>query len=345
MIPIKVAGTYRPHRFVCSNSRVFTRVYLYRYTPAQGWDDPPAGYWPGQWLAYCTPHRDSVRSLPTGMYTFCVEYWHPNDEWQCYIKPDSEGVVPNDPMDTLIATPSIFYDALPDHPARCSEDMMACWGSTDPLMPPGIGPWQPGTQPTQTTQTTQTTGGAGQLPAVSATPVTGAVAATGGFPINAAYDTASFQIDIDPGQVAWMAFSGIDQLGDRGTGPRAEGEPDGILDILWTNIDDYLIVEVSKDGASSGAIVLNENDGSGRAIGNQAVIYGHYPSVWHVQSVDWSVEPAAGYYATAPETGELTQFIDDNGEGTYRFELTFMNVHTDRASHEVLQLLVGAADG
>ena len=97
------------------------------------------------------------------------------------------------------------------------------------------------------------------------------------------------------------------------------------------------------DGVRSGPIFLHDNDAYGTPIGNQAVVYGTHPSVWFVQSIDWSTDPPSSLTATGPETGELTSFIDREGAGTYRFEVTFVNKWTDRAAHGVLQFLVGSA--
>lgn len=146
MLPIKVEATYRPHRFVCSNTRKFSRIFLYRFTPAQGWDGQTIfpGIQPLQWISSCTITSDGIRTLPTGSYTWCVDYWHPNDGWQCYIREDHEGVVPNDPEDPKLATWTGIFDAVPDWPGRCDEDWRLCWGSNDISMPPGIGPWLPG---------------------------------------------------------------------------------------------------------------------------------------------------------------------------------------------------------
>jgi hypothetical protein len=339
MLPILSEDTYRPHRFICSNTRVFTRVFLYRYVPARGWDQgAPQGINPGMWLATCKPHEDGRRWLPTGSYAYCVDYWHQNTGWECYIREHTEGVSENDPTETLIATADILLDITLDHPGRCDENMMECWGSQAVTMPPGIGPWVP---PDDDGDGGGGSGGSAAPPSgIVATPASGIVEAAGGFPIGAAYDSSTVELFIDPDAVEWIALSEAAELVDKGTGARAADGPDGTPDVLRAFVDDYLIVQVSKDGVTSEPIVLEENDAMGTALGNQAIIYGYHPSVWYNASVDWGADPPAGIYATGPETGELTEFFDENGPGTYTFELTFVNVHTDRAGHPVVYLLV-----
>jgi hypothetical protein len=339
MLPILSEDTYRPHRFICSNTMRYTRVYLYRYTPARGWDQgPPGGIYPGLWLATCKPHDDGRRWLPTGSYAFCVDYWHENDGWQCYIREHTEGVSENDPTEMLVARADIMHLGSPDWPGRCDENMMACWGSQTDVMPPGIGPWVP---PDDDGGSGGSGGSSSPPSGIVATPASGSFDGHGGgIAIGAAYDSSSVELFIDPGAVEWIAISQAEQLEDRGTGARREDAPDGTPDILMAWIDDYMTVQVSKDGVTSELIVLDENDAMGAPIGNQAIVYGYHPSVWHIAGVDWAADPPYGIYATAPETGELTEFFDENGPGTYTFELSFVNVHTDRAGHGVVYLLV-----
>jgi len=62
-------------------------------------------------------------------------------------------------------------------------------------------------------------------------------------------------------------------------------------------------------------------------------VYGYYPSVWYVSSIDWSANPVLSYTTTGPETGDRTSFIDSKGAGTCTFEVTFINRWTDCVAH------------
>lgn len=170
--------------------------------------------------------------------------------------------------------------------------------------------------------------------------VIGPMEPAGGYEINAPYDGATFTVDLDPSAVSWIALSGIDSSVDQPAGVGSDRSPDGIQDIVFADVDDFLFVEVWKDGASTSAI-LHGNDAMGTPGGNQAVIYGYHPSVWFVSNIDWSTDPATSTTTTGPETGELTAFFDEQGAGTYEISVSYMNVYTDRVSHGDLYLIAG----
>ncbi len=170
--------------------------------------------------------------------------------------------------------------------------------------------------------------------------VIGPMEPAGGYETNAPYDGATFTVDLDPSAVSWIAFSGVDAPVDQPAGVGSDRSPDGILDIVFADVDDFLFVEVWKDGASTSAI-LHGNDAMGTPGGNQAVIYGYHPSVWFVSNIDWSTNPATSSTTTGPETGELTAFFDEQGAGSYEISVSYMNVYTDRVSHGDLYLIAG----
>ena len=167
--------------------------------------------------------------------------------------------------------------------------------------------------------------------------------ATAGIDIDAPYDSASFTVFIDPATTDWIAFSGAEQLVDRPVGVRGSWQPDGILDIEFPNVDDYLVVTATINGVSA-SDAIHERDAVGTPIGEQSVIYGYYPSVWYVSHIDWSTDPPTDSTATGPETGVLTEFIDSQGAGEYRFEVIFWNIWSDRVAHGPLYLLVGSGN-
>jgi hypothetical protein len=170
--------------------------------------------------------------------------------------------------------------------------------------------------------------------------VIGPMEPAGGYETNASYDGATFTVDLDPSHVSWIAFSGVDAPVDQPAGVGSDRSPDGIMDIVFADVDDFLFVEVWKDGASASAI-LHGNDAMGTPGGNQAVIYGYHPSVWFVSNIDWSTNPATSTTTTGPETGELTAFFDEQGAGTYEISVSYMNMYTDRVSHGDLYLIAG----
>lgn len=163
---------------------------------------------------------------------------------------------------------------------------------------------------------------------------------TDGVGIEETYDTASFTIELDPANLSWIAFSGAEQLQDMGAGV-VERVPDGVPDLVFPNLDDYLVVEVSKDGVSSGPFVVHDRDAWGTPIGNQAVIYGMHPSVWFVSSIDWSTDPPTSATTTAAETGTMTEFFETHGAGTYQFDVSFVNKWTGMVAHGPIYLLAG----
>jgi hypothetical protein len=161
-----------------------------------------------------------------------------------------------------------------------------------------------------------------------------------GIGLDEAYDTATFTVELDPETLTWMAFSGFDDLVDQPMGER-DRQPDGVLDVVFPDVDDFLVIVATKDGVDSGPYVIHDRDAVGTPIGNQAVIYGYHPSVWYVSKIDWSADPVLSYTTTGPETGEMTSFIDSQGAGTYTFEVTFYNKWTDRVAHGALYFLAG----
>jgi hypothetical protein len=162
----------------------------------------------------------------------------------------------------------------------------------------------------------------------------------GGIGLEEAYDTATFRVDLDPDELSWMAFSQFEDLVDQPMGER-ERQPDGVLDIVFPDVDDFLVIVATKDGVDSGPYVLHDRDAVGTPIGSQAVLYGFHPSVWYVSRIDWSADPVLSYTTTGPETGEMTSFIDSQGAGTYTFEVTFYNQWTDMVAHGSLFFLAG----
>lgn len=170
----------------------------------------------------------------------------------------------------------------------------------------------------------------------------GAFPPTSGMEIDAPYDSASFTVYIDPAETDWIAFSGADHLVDQPAGG-ADAAPDGVLDILFPDVDDFLVIVATVNGVDSGPYVIHDRDAAGTPIGDQAVIYGYHPSVWSVSRIDWSTDPATSYTATGPEEGDMTSFIDAQGAGEYHFEVTFYNQWTSWVAHGPLFLLVGSA--
>ncbi|MEA2024650.1 MAG: DUF6777 domain-containing protein [Actinomycetota bacterium] len=171
--------------------------------------------------------------------------------------------------------------------------------------------------------------------------VLGPMAPTGGYAIDAPYDTVTFTVDLDPAALSWIALSGAEAPLDQPAGVGSDRTPDGILDIMFPDVDDLLSIEIAKDGESI-TVVLHDNDASGTPIGNQAVIYGYHPSVWHVSNIDWSTNPPITSTVTNPETGELTAFFDEyGGAGSYQFTVTYVNLYTDMVAHGDLYLIAG----
>lgn len=182
---------------------------------------------------------------------------------------------------------------------------------------------------------------AGTLPSAVSVAVAGEYPPTDGVAIGAAYDSATFTVELDPAQLGWIALSGAAAPVDQPAGVGSDREPDGAIDVIFPNVDDHLIVEVSKDGAVSGPHVIHDRDAYGTPIGNQAVIYGHHPSVWYVSQIDWSTDPATSYTTTGPESGELTAFFDEQGAGVYEITVTFVNTWTGWVAHGEIFLLAG----
>ncbi len=172
------------------------------------------------------------------------------------------------------------------------------------------------------------------------TPVDEPYPPTGGIGLEDAYDSVTFTVDLDPDGLSWMAFSGFEDLVDQPMGER-DRQPDGVLDVVFPDVDDFLVIVATKDGVDSGPYVLHDRDAVGTPIGNQAVIYGYHPSVWYVSRIDWSADPVLSYTTTGPETGEMTSFIDSQGAGTYTFEVTFYNQWTGMVAHGPLFFLAG----
>ncbi len=175
---------------------------------------------------------------------------------------------------------------------------------------------------------------------VAVGPVADAFPPTDGVALEAAYDSASFTVDLDPAGLDWIAFSGSPELVDLGVGG-AEKRTDGTLDLMFPDVDDFLVVEFTKDGVPSGPYVLHDRDAMGTPIGNQAVIYGTHPSVWYVSRIEWATDPIVSHTATGPETGEMTSFIDAQGAGTYQVDVTFYNMWTEWVAHGELYLIAG----
>jgi hypothetical protein len=178
--------------------------------------------------------------------------------------------------------------------------------------------------------------------AVTAVAGPGPFPPTSGVEIGAAYDTATFTVYIDPATTDWIAFSGADRLVDQPAGG-ADPVPDGIEDLIFPDVDDFLVVVATVNGIDSGPYVLHDRDAVGTPIGDQAVVYGYHPSVWYVSRIDWSADPVISYTATGPEEGDMTSFIDAQGAGEYRFEVTFYNQWTWWVAHGPLYLLVGSS--
>ena len=178
---------------------------------------------------------------------------------------------------------------------------------------------------------------------VTIVPVATAYPPSAGIGVGAAYDSASFTVELDPGQLDWMTFSGFDHLVDQPMGVGADLSTDDILDIVFPDVDDYLLVEVTKDGVSSGPFILHDRDAMGTPIGNQALFYGYHPNIWYVSFIDWSTDPPTSSTTSGPETGEMTGWFDAQGAGTYEFEVTYINKWTDRVAHGDLYLLAGSA--
>ena len=166
------------------------------------------------------------------------------------------------------------------------------------------------------------------------------MAPVGGFAIDAPYDTATFTVDLDPSALSWIAFSGAEAPLDQMEGVGSDLSNDGTIDIMFPDVDDLLFVEVSTAGGSA-SVFIHDNDAFGTPIGNQAVIYGYHPSVWHVSNIDWSTDPPITSTVTNPETGELTAFFDGLGAGTYEFTVTYVNLYTDMVAHGDLFLIAG----
>lgn len=162
----------------------------------------------------------------------------------------------------------------------------------------------------------------------------------GGIGLDEPYDSATFTVELDPAKLTWMAFSQFDELVDQPMGER-DRQPDGILDVVFPDVDDFLVIVATKDGVDSGPYFLHDRDAVGTPIGNQAVIYGYHPSVWYVSRIDWSADPVLSYTTTSPETGDMTSFINSQGAGTYKFEVTFINRWTDRVAHGPVFFLAG----
>lgn len=179
--------------------------------------------------------------------------------------------------------------------------------------------------------------------AVTSVSVTGPYPPTAGVEIDAPYDSASFTVFIDPARTDWVAFSGADQLVDEPHGPD-ERAPDGVVDIVFPDIDDYLVVTATVNGVSASTII-HDRDAMGTPIGEQSVVYGFFPSVWYVSHIDWSTTPPTSSTVTGPETGVLTEFMDSQGAGDYTFDVIYWNKWTDRVAHGPLYLLIGAGGG
>jgi hypothetical protein len=163
---------------------------------------------------------------------------------------------------------------------------------------------------------------------------------TQGIALDATYDDVSFSVEFDPAAYDWIAFSGAPSIQDVGTGA-VERVPDGIPDLVFPNVDDYMVIVVGKDGVTSDPIVIHDRDAYGTPIGNQAVIAGTHPSVWLVSRIDWSTDPVISYTDTVVETGVLTEFFAANGAGTYSFEVEFVNKWTGAVAHGPVYLLAG----
>jgi hypothetical protein len=163
---------------------------------------------------------------------------------------------------------------------------------------------------------------------------------TQGIALEATYDGASLSVELDPAAYDWIAFSGAPSIQDVGTGA-VERIPDGIPDLVFPNVDDYMVIVVAKDGVTSDPIIIHDRDAFGTPIGNQAVISGTHPSVWLVSRIDWSTDPVTSYTDTVVETGVLTEFFAANGAGTYTFDVKFVNKWTGAVAHGPVYLLAG----
>lgn len=163
---------------------------------------------------------------------------------------------------------------------------------------------------------------------------------TQGIALEATYDSASFSVELDPAAYDWIAFSGAPSIQDVGTGD-VERVTDGIPDLVFPNVDDYMVIVVGKDGATSDPIVIHDRDAYGTPIGNQAVIAGTHPSVWLVSRIDWSTDPVTSYTDTVVEIGVLTEFFAAHGPGTYTFDVEFVNKWTGAVAHGPVYLLAG----
>jgi hypothetical protein len=157
------------------------------------------------------------------------------------------------------------------------------------------------------------------------------------------YDTASQTVFIDPAVTNWMALSSASSLVNAATGANGSIAPNGVLDILNPNTDDYIVLTVSK-GAASVSTTLDQNGGNNERIGTQAVFYGSFASVWAVTSIVWSpthpTPPHITNSATFAETGALTSFFNAQGAGNYLVSLSFRNLYLGGAGHQNVYLLM-----
>ena len=125
------------------------------------------------------------------------------------------------------------------------------------------------------------------------------------------YDSATFDVFLDPANIDWIALSCYPDL--RTTLPNLTGIPT----IQSTQMFDNIRLTVSVGANTSPMITLDDNDGYNHPIGNQAVFYGYFDSVGRYDGF------TASTYGAQPETGELTSFFDTHGAGTYHFYVSF----------------------
>lgn len=175
-----------------------------------------------------------------------------------------------------------------------------------------------------------------------------AVPITAGVVVNAlgageTFSTKTVEISLDPSELVWLAVSRADGLIDTETGAGGRDSPDGFPDIDFAGVDDRIVVTVTGPSGATRSAELDANDAFAAATGNQAVLYGTYPSVRVVTGTDFGVDPAETTFALVRETGELTSFLDDEGPGNYRFEFSFVNDFTSVGATPRLTMLLGTA--
>ncbi|MEQ8716000.1 MAG: DUF6777-containing protein [Acidimicrobiales bacterium] len=157
------------------------------------------------------------------------------------------------------------------------------------------------------------------------------------------FSTESVEVSLDPSELVWLAISRAEGLVDTETGVGGRDSPDGFPDIDFAGVDDRIVVTVTAPSGAARTVELDANDAFAAATGNQAVLYGTYPSVRVVTNTDFDADPAVPTFSLVRETGELTSFLDDEGPGTYTFEFSFINDFTTVGATPRLSMLIGTA--